>query len=170
MVGATWHGLNHVLLLPTIPFSRVSSPPPNPFLSPNPAQPPGTTPSSASAPSAPPCVSQPDATLGSTPVTSPRISTPFGNSAQIFTPCLCSTLPSPTSSSHGPTSSSQSLEPRSDWPRGQKPELEAIPFAAPVTNNSSGTHPKWEPISYQNKKEFCRAQKDFGRKGEFLKG
>lgn len=42
-------------------------------------------------------------------------------------------------------------------------------FAAPVIYDVRGKHPRWEPLSYQNIKELCRVQREFGCKSEFFR-
>lgn len=85
-------------------------------------------------------------------------------------------LPAPgshalSSGSHGPTPSSHALGTGGSKPGSQNPEQVEIPLAAPVTFlRRGGRSREWEALSFQTKRELCKAQKEFGRGSKYFKG
>lgn len=76
---------------------------------------------------------------------------------------------SPTSGSRGPTSGSHGASTGSGIPGNWNPDVKACPFAALVHFSRTGKNPQWEPFSYQQIKELCKGQKEFGRESQYFK-
>lgn len=52
----------------------------------------------------------------------------------------------------------------------QNPQQGALFFAPPVVYHHRGEYPLWQPFKYQNIKELCRDQEEFGRESHYFKG
>ncbi|XP_031958111.1 endogenous retrovirus group K member 8 Gag polyprotein-like [Corvus moneduloides] len=79
--------------------------------------------------------------------------------------------PLPASGSHALTSGSHDIGARCEGPGAQNPERGPVYHAAPVTYGGVGGALRgWKPFSYQNKKQLCKAQREFGQKSEYFKG
>lgn len=149
---------------------HMAGPPSYAFSPPNPVLPASSHPSGSStslpsafqaAPAAPPMVPPPVSSPGTFPLGSTPIPVPCpGSSAH----------PLPTSGSQAPTSGSQNVGAGCDGLGNWNPDQKGLIFAPPFVCHRRGEYPPWRPFKYQNIRELCRDQEEFGRESHYFKG